>query len=74
MIVHVEAVFFQCARAIIRSRLWGTVEERRDLPSPGEVLAHLSQQRLGSRARMETEQLGFCFTAITAETAQRSGV
>jgi hypothetical protein len=47
MIVHVEAVYFQCARAIIRSKLWETAKERRDLPSPGEILAHLSQQRAG---------------------------
>jgi hypothetical protein len=47
MIIHVEAVYFQCARAIIRSKLWETAEDRRDLPSPGEILAHLSKQRVG---------------------------
>ena len=47
MIVHVDAAYFQCARAIIRSKLWETAEERRDLPSPGEILAHLSQERVG---------------------------
>ena len=47
MIVHVNAAYFQCARAIIRSKLWETAEERRDLPSPGQILAHLSQQRVG---------------------------
>jgi uncharacterized protein len=47
MIVHVEAVYLQCARAIIRSKLWQTAEERRHLPSTGEILAHLSQQRVG---------------------------
>jgi len=26
---------------------WETAKERRDLPSPGEILAHLSQQRVG---------------------------
>ncbi|MBV9299070.1 MAG: hypothetical protein JO066_08845 [Verrucomicrobia bacterium] len=38
---------FQCARAIIRSKFWETAGERRNLPSPGEILAHLSQQRVG---------------------------
>jgi hypothetical protein len=47
MIVHVEAVYFQCARAIIRSKLWETAQERQDLPTPGEILAHLSQHRVG---------------------------
>lgn len=46
-IVQVETVYFQCARAIIRSKLWGTTEERRDLPTPGEILACLSEQRIG---------------------------
>jgi hypothetical protein len=47
VIVHVEAVYFQCARAIIRSKLWETAQERQDLPTPGEILAHLSQHRVG---------------------------
>ena len=47
MIVHGEAAYFRCARAIIRAKLWETAEERRDLPSPGEILTHLSQERVG---------------------------
>ncbi len=49
MIVYVEAVYFQCARAIIRSKLWETAQERQDLPTPGEILAHLSQHRVGGQ-------------------------
>ena len=49
MIVHVEAVYFHCARAIIRSKLWETAQERQDLPTPGEILAHLSQHRVGGQ-------------------------
>ena len=49
MIVHVEAIYFQCARAIIRSKLWEPAPGRQDLPSPGEILAHLSQHRVGGK-------------------------
>jgi len=46
MIVHGEAAYFRCARAIIRAKLWETAEERRDLPNPDEIFTHLSQLRL----------------------------
>jgi len=37
-------VFFQCARAVLRSRLWDAAAAVRDtaLPSPGAILAALS--------------------------------
>lgn len=35
--VHAERVFYQCARAIIRSDLWRDVEARTDLPTAGEM-------------------------------------
>jgi PPOX class probable FMN-dependent enzyme len=42
--IHVESVFFQCSRAILRSRLWdGDQKINRSLvPSPGTILADLS--------------------------------
>jgi PPOX class probable FMN-dependent enzyme len=44
LVVKVEAVFFQCARAILRSHLWDADASRRDagLPSAGTILAALS--------------------------------
>jgi len=51
-IVAVEAVYFQCARAIVRSDLWNP-ERRVDpasLPSPGQILAALSGNRVGGEA------------------------
>jgi PPOX class probable FMN-dependent enzyme len=42
--IHVESIFFQCSRAIIRSKLW-KVEEHVDksrLPSLGTILSDLS--------------------------------
>jgi hypothetical protein len=43
--IAVEAVFFQCARAILRSNLWSGLPEEilRKVPSPGQVLDALTQ-------------------------------
>lgn len=42
--VRVESVFFQCARAIQRSRLWAPLpaEPQRDVPTPGAILSALT--------------------------------
>lgn len=44
IVVRVDAVYFQCARAILRARLWDPAEhvERETLPSLGTILAELS--------------------------------
>nr|WP_246505140.1 pyridoxamine 5'-phosphate oxidase family protein [Microvirga antarctica] len=49
LVVSVESVFFQCARAILRSHLWDPAHHvpRGALPSAGEMLAALSESRLG---------------------------
>jgi PPOX class probable FMN-dependent enzyme len=52
IVIRVEAVYFQCARAIVRSELWNP-ERRVDpdtLPSPGQILAELSDNRVGGEA------------------------
>ncbi len=49
VVITVEAVYFQCARAIVRSELWNP-ERRTDpdtLPTPGQILAELSDNRVG---------------------------
>jgi len=49
LVVSVDAVYFQCARAIIRSELWNP-ERQTDpasLPTPGQILAALSGNELG---------------------------
>ena len=42
--IRVDAVFFQCSRAVLRSQLWNPAlhMERSDLPSVGTILADLS--------------------------------
>ena len=48
LVIAVEAVFFQCSRALVRSDLWnaGTRLPRTALPSTGTILADLSKGRL----------------------------
>jgi PPOX class probable FMN-dependent enzyme len=49
LIVAVEQVFFQCAKAIVRSKLWdpSTQVERSTLPTPGKILAEISGGAVG---------------------------
>lgn len=49
--IRVESVFFQCSRAILRSRLWdaGQHVERSSLPSLGTILQDLSQQQIDGK-------------------------
>jgi PPOX class probable FMN-dependent enzyme len=48
-VITVDAVYFQCARAVIRAELWNPARHlaKDSLPSPGQILASLSQQRIG---------------------------
>jgi uncharacterized protein len=49
IVVHVERVYFQCPKALVRSDLWNPAKhvERRRLPSTGTILADISRGRLG---------------------------
>ncbi len=44
MIVHVEAVYFQCSKAVVRSELWNQARqvERASLPSAGTILREIT--------------------------------
>ncbi len=48
-VVTVDTVYFQCARALVRSELWNSERhvDPRSLPSAGEILAALSDNRVG---------------------------
>jgi PPOX class probable FMN-dependent enzyme len=50
--ITVEAVYFQCARAILRSELWNPQKHvaRGSLPSAGQILAALSNNQMGGEA------------------------
>lgn len=49
--IAVEKVFFQCARSILRSRLWHREEhDTAGVPTPGTMLAALTQGGMDGEA------------------------
>ncbi|MEX0405166.1 pyridoxamine 5'-phosphate oxidase family protein [Aquibium sp. LZ166] len=52
MVVAIDAVYFQCARAIVRSDLWNADRhvDPRSLPTPGDILAVTSRERIDGKA------------------------
>ena len=47
IVVAVDEVYFQCSRAVIRAGLWGPHPVPEGLPTPGQILASMSQNRVG---------------------------
>jgi len=49
MVVSVDTIYFQCARAIVRSDLWNPDKRvaAKSLPTPGQILASISADRVG---------------------------
>lgn len=49
IVMEVGEIYFQCARAIVRSDLWNPDKriDPRTLPTPGDILAEMSEQRVG---------------------------
>jgi uncharacterized protein len=52
LVIRVGEVYFQCARAIIRAGLWRPESQvdPASLPTPGAILAEMSQGRVGGAA------------------------
>jgi uncharacterized protein len=51
LVVHVDTVFFQCARAIFRSKLWDPSRhlERSNLPSLGTIVSDITRGRFDGK-------------------------
>jgi len=49
IVITIEEVYFQCARAILRSDLWNPDKrvDPKSLPTPGRILAEMSYDRIG---------------------------
>lgn len=49
IVVSVDRIFYQCAKAIVRSHLWDASRQvdRKTLPTPGTILADLTQGKMG---------------------------
>ena len=52
IVIAVETVYFQCARAIVRSDLWNPARhvDPKSLPSPGSILAAVSASGIGGES------------------------
>ena len=52
IVVTVEEMYFQCARAIVRSELWNPERhvDKKSLPTPGQILASMTENRVGGEA------------------------
>jgi uncharacterized protein len=49
IVMTIDEIYFQCARAIVRSELWNPDKrvDPRSLPTPGQILADMSDNRVG---------------------------
>jgi hypothetical protein len=52
LVVKIDTVYFQCSRALLRSRLWDAASQppRASLPSPGAMLSALTQASIDGAA------------------------
>lgn len=51
LVIHVERVFFQCSRAVLRAELWNPERHvpRASLPSTGQMLAAVTKDRIDAQ-------------------------
>src|ERR1700753_1389950 len=52
VVMTVDEIYFQCARAIVRADLWNPDKriDPRELPTPGQILADMSANQVGGAA------------------------
>jgi PPOX class probable FMN-dependent enzyme len=52
LVITMEAIYFQCARAIMRSDLWNADKQAApgSLPTPGQILSTITNKRVGGEA------------------------
>jgi PPOX class probable FMN-dependent enzyme len=52
IVMQIDELYFQCARAIIRSELWNPARhlDPKTLPTPGEILAAMTDNQVGGPA------------------------
>jgi uncharacterized protein len=52
IVMTVDEIYFQCARAIVRADLWNPDKrvDPRDLPTPGQILADMSANAVGGES------------------------
>ncbi|MBC8107185.1 MAG: pyridoxamine 5'-phosphate oxidase family protein [Anaerolineae bacterium] len=49
IVIAIDSIYFQCARAIVRSDLWNPAKhvDETTLPTAGQILAEMSERRVG---------------------------
>ncbi len=50
IVIRIAEVYFQCARAVIRAGLWSGEDDSAGLPTPGQILASLTDSEVGGDA------------------------
>lgn len=52
IVMQIDELYFQCARAIVRSELWNPARhiDAGTLPTPGEILAAMTENQVGGEA------------------------
>lgn len=52
IVIKTDSVYFQCARALVRSDLWNPAKhvDPKSLPTAGQILAALSENRVGGES------------------------
>ena len=50
IVIRIAEVYFQCARAVIRANLWSGEDHSAGLPTPGQILASLTDNQVGGDA------------------------
>ena len=52
IVMAIDELYFQCARAIVRSELWNPERhiDPRTLPTPGDILANMTDNQVGGEA------------------------
>jgi len=50
VVLKIEEVYFQCARALLRSGLWSDGDQSEGLPTPGQFLAVVTDGAIGGAA------------------------
>ncbi|UJW87549.1 pyridoxamine 5'-phosphate oxidase family protein [Devosia sp. SL43] len=52
IVMQIDELYFQCARAIVRSELWNPERhpDPKSLPTPGEILASMTENQVGGEA------------------------
>lgn len=52
LVINIDTIFFQCARALVRSDLWNPTKHvsPASIPSAGQILAALTEDRVGGES------------------------